>query len=1059
MPGRFRISIALFGCVCPAGGAVAAEIDFNRDVRPILSENCFFCHGPDANKRKADLRLDSREGAITGGAINPDTPTKSALIARISDADPEEVMPPPESKLKLNPAQIATLRAWAEAGGEYAVHWAFAAPIRAQPPEIAVRVRNPIDHFVFAGLAARNIAPSPDADPAILLRRVTLDLTGLPPTLDALDSFLSDPSDKAFAAYVDELLSSSAYGERMALPWLDAARYADTSGYQGDFRITQWPWRDWVIDAFNANMPFDQFTIEQLAGDLLANPTDQQLLATAFNRNHRINNEGGVIPAEFLVEYVADRLETTSTVWLGLTAGCARCHDHKYDPISQQDYYEMFAFFHNVPENGKDGPGTPKPFMGAYTGGTKEEHAELRASIAVLKQRQEDLPRERGAAFQAWLDEREVSEAVRALPVASLHFPLDFPADKTVQDARHVSRKAVIMAGATKVDNLEFGGGFTFDDSGYLKAGGAHGREGFSAARPRTWSVALRAPKSFTEAEGPVLAAWDDDTDRGYRIVLEGSGEPGKPYRISFRVYHDREARNGFEALSDPIVPRAEFARIAVSYDGSSKASGARLFFNGAEVRATAQLNQLSGDAATKAPLLLGARSEKEARAGDYDATFRGGEIDDVQIYDTALSAEQIATIHGATPETLLLVGESKSARDYLQRLFLNRYDPAGQQLLAELRKAEAELTRFEKEAITQVSVMEEMAEPRKTYKLTRGAYDHPDTGEVLRPNVFDVLPPMGDGLPRNRLGLAKWIVAEDNPLTARVAVNRFWQQFFGVGLVKTSEDFGSQGEPPSHPELLDWLAVEFRESGWDIQKLLKLIVTSSTYRQSSAVTPALLEMDPENRLLARGPRFRLSGQALRDQALAVSGLLEPKVGGPPVMPYQPAGLWEELSAKSYKWIEATGPDLYRRSLYTFWRRTSPPPNMMNFDGVAREACSVRTGVTNTPLQAMNLMNDPQFVEAARALAQRMLNEGGEDPLGHGFRLATGRTPSQKIAAVLQIAHRSYLDEFCARPEGAKALLTVGRLPVPEAADPVELAAMTALANVILNLDAFVTKE
>ncbi|MEM7010509.1 MAG: DUF1553 domain-containing protein [Verrucomicrobiota bacterium] len=1048
------ISTLIFAVVAKTN----AEIDFNRQIRPILSEYCYHCHGPDAAERKADLRLDSREGAIEGGAIDLENLAHSELVWRVTSTEPDDIMPPPKSKLTMKPEEVALIEEWVKSGANYAKHWSFEAPARPKAPAAAGKLRNEIDNFVFARLAAENLEPSADADPAILLRRATLDLTGLPPKLEDLDAFLADPSDDAYAAYVDKLLSSEAFGERMALPWLDAARYADSAGYQNDFRRNQWPWRDWVIQSMNANMPFDQFTIQQLAGDLLPEPTNEQLLATAFNRNHRINNEGGIIPEEFLVEYVADRVETTSTVWLGLTAGCARCHDHKYDPISQRDFFEMFAFFHNVPENGKDGPGTPKPFMKVYTGGTEDEHESLKTAAESAKNKQKELAKTRGAEFLAWLGEHEICEEVQQLPKPVAHFPLDIVEGKGTRDARHQSRRAGIAGRGN--DPAFTGEGFKFQTRGYLKVGNPHGRDGFKATQARSWSISLKSPRAINSSEGTFLASYDDEKKRGYRIGLEESGEDKQPYQITFRVFHDRDAKNNFEVISDPVVPISKPAQIAITYDGGGKAAGVRIFLDGKPVSVEATEDNLNGAAAITSPLLIGARSEADYRAGQRGATFRDGEINDVRLFDGVLKEQEVATLHSTTPITALAADDSKPAQDYLKSVYLEKHDEASLQLRDEIKQADAALAKFEKDAITEVSIMEEMPEPRQTFLLSRGAYDQPDKDTEILPTTFGALPAMSEDLPKDRLGLAKWIMSDDNPLTARVTVNRIWQQFFGVGLVKTSEDFGSQGESPSHPQLLDWLAVEFSEGGWDTKKLVKLIVTSSTYRQNSAVTPQLLDRDPENRLLARGPRFRLYGEALRDQALAVSGLLEPKIGGPPVMPYQPEGLWEEVSAKGYKWVQGTGSDLHRRSLYTFWRRTVPPPNLMNFDGNAREVCSVRSGLTNTPLQAMNLMNDPQYVEAARALAERMIAEGGDDPVGYGYRLTTGRYPNEVTKSVLQNGYDAYLADFSANSAEAAAFLQSGQAPAAaEDADLAPQAAMMMVANLLMNLDTFVTKE
>jgi len=1001
--------------------------------------------------------------------IVPGSLEKSELHQRIRSTDSGA---PPKSKLKLTAKEKDLLDRWIQQGAQYDGHWAFQTPVRLEFPKLSQAnqkwVRNGIDHFVAARLETKGLEPSVEASREALIRRVTLDLTGLPATPEEVRAFIADKRSEAYGAVVDRLLKTKHYGERMALVWLDAARYADSGGYQGDTIKSQWPWRDWVIGAYNANFSFDRFTIEQLAGDLFPNPTDEQLLATAFNRNHRINDEGGIIPAEFLVEYVADRVETTSTVWMGLTVGCARCHDHKYDPIKQKEFYEMFAFFHNIPENGKDGNIAPKPNMRVFTGGTKADHQKLKDDLAAQEQELTQLPKTNAGNFEAWLAQRRAAVdqefGIKDLPVASLHFPFD-ALDSKVKDARNVKREAVIVRkqkDPTLVSNLKFGGGFRIGAVGYLRVASPHGPKGYTADRANSWSVWLKTPPKMANVEGPLVAASEDDaTQRGYRIVLEESGD-NKPYRVSFRLYEDRKKKNGIEVRSEPVVPRKEFVNVVVTWDGTESASGVRIYVGGKLVKTSVVVDQLNGAAASKEPLLIGASSIKGAKLSQRDAVFRRAEIDDIQIYDLALDPEQVLTVATTAPEELLVGNADAAARTYLSKIYFAKYHPDGLKLVAKVAKTKQQLEAFEKNDITYVSIMEEMPKARPTYLLVRGAYDNPQTEELLRPTTFRALPPMKPGQPSNRLGLAQWLFQADHPLTARVAVNRYWQMYFGQGLVRTPEDFGSQGESPTHPKLLDWLAVTFRESGWDVKAMQKLIVSSATYRQSSRISPKLLEMDPNNKLVARGPRFRLYGQALRDQALAVSGLLERKIGGKPVMPYQPAGLWEEVSAKGFKYIVGNKKSLYRRSLYTFWRRTVPPPSMMNFDNSAREICSVRATRTNTPLQAINLMNDPQFVEAARAMAERMMKEGGKtvaDRIGYGHRLVLARAPDDAVLKILQRGYEDYLATYKKAPERAKAFVSVGKSKRDQSLNVVELAANTAIASVILNLDEAVTKE
>ncbi|MAM90873.1 MAG: hypothetical protein CMI15_05285 [Opitutaceae bacterium] len=1055
----------------------SGELDYNRDVRPILSDNCFRCHGPDADNQKSEFRLDTRERAIAdlggyAGIVPGDLDASEAHHRIWEDEVLEDRMPPPESKLSLSDEEKRILDRWIAEGAQYDQHWSFKPIARPQLPELSPADRawasNEIDHFILDRLKEEGLDPSDRASKATLIRRVSLDLTGLPPTPEEVDAFLNDESEGAWERLVDRLIGSPRYGERMALVWLDAARYADSGGYQNDMRRSQWPWRDWVIDAYNANMPFDRFTIEQLAGDLLPNPTREQRLATAFNRNHRINNEGGIVPDEFIVEYVADRVETTSTVWLGLTMNCSRCHDHKYDPITQKDFYSLFAFFNNIDEHGQDGTIAPAPNMDVYTGGTEVEHRRLKDALDLAVRDVRELPKKRYQNFNDWLakasfDRAESIEGLKSLPLPTSHLTFDSVEDGAIMDARDSNRKGILV-GRTEKDpriaaDTEYGSGIRLTRTGYARLDQAHGKI-FDSSEPRTWLTHIHAPRAFAGSEGPLLAMAEKDSLKGYRIMLEDTG-PRKDFRVSFQLMLNLDKEQGIEVVTGPIVEPDKPVRIGVSWDGSHRASGVGIYVNGEAVETTVLLDNLESPTTSSLPLLIGARAEKDAREFLRDATLNNGIIDDVQIFDRALSDSEIAALSSADPVDSLLAHLSPSAQKALEIEWISQ-DGEGRGLLEELAAKERELNLFESQQITRVSVMEETPDLRPSYILKRGAYDQPDTSEVLEPRSLEALPPMKPSLPRNRLGLAKWIVDPENPLTARVAVNRYWQMYFGKGLVKTAEDFGSQGESPSHPELLDWMASEFIENGWDIRAMQKMIVMSSTYRQSSRVTDELLEKDPENRLIARGPRYRLNGQSIRDQALAVSGLLVERIGGPPVMPYQPEGLWDEVSAKGYKYIVGEDDDLYRRSMYTFWRRTVPPPSMMNFDNASREACSVLTARTNTPLQALNLMNDEQFVEAARSLAERMLRDGGSSPdeqIAYGHKLALSRNPDPDVLNLLTDGYRNYLDTYESNPDQAKKLIEVGASSPSHEIESTKLAAMSVVANVLLNLDETLTKE
>ena len=1047
-------------------------IDFDREIRPILSDKCFACHGPDEKKRKAKLRLDIETPALAEVLVSGQ-PGDSELIRRITVSDPDEVMPPPEAKISLTEKQKQLLAQWVREGAEFGTHWAFVTPEKPDLPKLTAAhqkwARNGIDHFVAKRLEGKGLQPSPAADKETLIRRATLDLTGLPPKLEDVDAFLADRSPKAYERMLDRLLKSRHYGERMALVWLDVARYADTGGYQGDVHKTQWPWRDWVVAAYNRNLPFDQFSIQQLAGDLMPERDQQMLLATAFNRNHRINDEGGIIPEEWRVEYVADRVETTATTWMGLTVGCARCHSHKYDPISQKEFYRLFAFFNNVPENGKDGALAPKPNMQVYTGGSEGEHEHLKREAEALKKREAILKKAKTQVVGRWFLEqvqRIAAEPVMStVPPPLLHLPLDFKERNIYRDARNPkNRFNAIGRRFREVSDPELGNGVQFSQGAYLRGKNPYPKGEFRSDRPATWAIHLNAAgRDVGNVEGPVVCVTEDDkTKRGYQLLIEDV-DGKKPYRVTLRIYHDRRKQHGLEVVSELAVLRKCNTHVAVSYDGSGQAAGIAMYVNGRPVKTEVLLDELSVVAVAQSGLLVGTDSEEGSRSNFRDSSFTSGRVLDLQIYTEALNAEQAAALAKANPVDLMFVAGGKgNVMTFLENHYLKAVDKEYQGHLKKLAQANAALARFEKNNITLVSIMEEMPEPRSTYVLHRGVYDQPVTNEVLQPATFSNLPPMKEDLPPNRLGLAAWLFQENHPLTARVAVNRYWQMHFGVGLVKTAEDFGSQGEQPSHPDLLDWLAVTFRESGWDIKAMHKLILMSATYRQPSKINRKLLERDPENRLLARGPRFRLYGQALRDQALAVSGLLVPKLGGAPVMPYQPEGLWEEVSAKGVKYKVAEGDDLYRRSMYTFWRRTVPPPSMMNFDNSSREICSVKAPKTNTPLQAMNLLNDPQYVEAARALAARMMKEGGTsvaDRITHGHRLVLTKRPSGAILGILTRGYTDYLAKYTQDDAAAKALVTVGKSSPDESLPTAELAAFTAIANILLNLDETVTKE
>jgi hypothetical protein len=957
--------------------AGAAELSFNRDIRPILSDNCFYCHGPDKNNRKGDLRLDVREELIK---LGPQT-----LIERITTADADDLMPPAESHKKLSTKQKNTLKQWIVEGAKYEPHWAFVPPVKS-------KAGNSIDDFVRAELKKHGLQPAPKASRETLMRRLALDLTGLPPKQDNETRRQSDNetgnapgslsphlmvSLSSYEEQVDSLLNSSHYGEHMAVAWLDAARFADTNGYQVDRDRELWPWRDWVIKAFNANMPFDQFTIQQLAGDLLPNATLDQKIATGFHRNHMLNEEGGIIAEEFLAEYTADRVETTAAVWMGQTFNCCRCHDHKFDPFTAKDFYALKAFFHNVPEKGVGLYSNPvrtnaPPFV-------KLPAPELEAKIAALNTKlkpvEDQLKGLAAGDLEPWA-KKLVAAKIDWLPLE--------PQKATGGDnPPQIADKAVLIGPQeTRANNI------------VIKAKLPAGK--ITALRLECSTTAPSASFQWSELEvgKTKLQAIDAahaavlDNDRKTKSML--SVAPNKPVQALFE-------------LEKPLA--AAEVEITIGVENAGGPSQWRLF-------ATTTPTEVIAPAS----IVTIAQKEHAKR--------------------TAAERKQLADFRlSQMPEHRRLNEEAAA-------------------LKKQTATAEAE--------IPTTLVMEEQKEMRPTFILMRGAYDKP--GEKVAAATPGVLPALAADLPRNRLGLAKWLVSRENPLTARVIVNRFWQHFFGTGLVRTSEDFGSQGEQPSHPELLDWLAVTFQESAWDVKKLVKMIVTSETYQQSSRHSSD--QSDPSNQWLSRGPRHRLSAEVIRDQALAASGLLVEKIGGPSVKPYHPPGLYEQVVAQrdnpKATYQQGSGDDLHRRSLYTYWKRSVPHPGMLLFDAPFRETCALRRSRSNTPLQALNLLNDPTYVEAARFLAQRMIKEGGtsiESRLSHGFRLLLGRNPSKQEFQVLAAAVERSIKDFTKDPEAAKQLLTLGEAKKDDKLPPSELAAYTTVASTLINLDETITKE
>jgi len=1042
--------------LCRVPSAAEETLRFNRDIRPILSDACFHCHGPDEKERKGGLRLDLAEKALVPGksglpAIVPGNPSESELVARLFlDADDPDVMPPPDSGKTLTPAQRDTLKRWIEQGAVYEGHWAFQTPERPALPA-GHESLHPVDAFLADRLEREGLAMQPEADRETLLRRLSLDLTGLPPTLAEQDAFLADTSSDAYEKAVDRLLASPHFGERMAVDWLDLARYADSNGFQSDGSRQMWLWRDWLIGAYNRNLPFDQFTIEQLAGDLLPNATQDQILATGFNRNHRLNGEGGRIEAEWFVETVIDRVETTGTTWMALTLNCARCHDHKYDPVSQKEFYGLFAYFNSVEESGvlgpegKNGVNTP-PLLRLPDPAQAAELARLDAEIARAETAVKTSAGEMETAFSAWETELRTRLSGPGGSSTGVWSPAEPAGAKSLGGADLVRQP----------------------DGSWLAGGKNPAND--------TYEVIL--PPQGARFGGVLLEVLPDASLPGKSL---GRGSNGNFVMTAVEL-----ALRHPDGRETPLP----FARAEADYEQSGYGVSEILTNAKNPKRRAAKGWAVDGNAADKkvarrAMFLLASPAEVPSGAMivarlHHQSGFADHNVGRFRLSVTALDPALVKLDGGSgLPVNLLAMlttdpaKQTAADRKALEAWFRANADHPVKRASNALAEAKRKRTDFE-QSFPSVMVMKERSEAREAFVLNRGEYDRP-AGKVDR-HLPAFLPPLPEGAPQNRLGLAQWLVSGHHPLTARVWVNRQWERLFGTGIVKTSENFGSQAEWPEHPELLDWLAVEFASPTvlpsvngvaarpWDMKAMLKLLVTSRAYRQSSAATPELTARDPENRLLARGPRFRLRGELIRDQALAAAGLLVPTVGGPSVRPYMPEGVWDETSRygdlRNYK--PDSGEGLYRRTLYTIWKRTGAPPTMLLFDAPNREVCSPKRSRTNTPLQALALLNEVTFVEASRVLAERMIREGGatpEDRITTGYRLATARKPDPESLLLLRDGFESRLAEFQAQPEAAKALVSHGASKADASLDPAELAAYTVTASVLLNLDRVVTRD
>lgn len=1018
-----RILIAAILFSLPRISVGAEVLDFNRDIRPILAENCFHCHGADAGQRQAELRLDLLESAVETGAIVPGEPHESLLVERIQSTESELRMPPPDSHRALTPAQVETLVQWIREGAPYDKHWAFKPIERPAAPAGPVDKwsRNDVDRFVLQKLEASELAPLSRAPLPALLRRLSLDLTGLPPTAEQADRWQASTDPVATA--IDELLSSLHYGERMASEWLDVARYADTHGFNNDAARTMWPWRDWVVRALNDNMPYDEFITEQLAGDLMPHATPDQRLATGFNRNHVINSEGGIIDEEYRVEYVADRVRTTSLAWLGLTMECARCHDHKFDPISQREYYQFFAFFNNVDETGEDGRvANAAPLMPAPSTADRARRRELKSHETARLETLRRLIKAAGSHAPSAAGENGNAETAHLPePVIDLFTaPQSFPEGQSE---------------ATPTAPLNTKTGWAF--STWIK------RRGEGTASTLISTMNYQTPRS--------AGSYGAGAEVG--LTSEGAVEVRLAVRWPAYATH---------VISRRLVAANEWGHVAVIVTGN-KASDVRVFVDGIESATTVRHDGLTGDVAMQEPIRVGRTNDKNGNSfvGDVHRLWMlAGPIDSAA-FESAIEGE-ISRLPAMESLGRRRLTRSQRFVTNAARLSIKEAEIAA--ALKAWRETHAERLKLER-SFPHVMVMQEMPAPREAFVLLRGQYDL--YGDRVTADVPEAIGLPLEGASRDRLALARWFTDPRHPLTARVVMNRLWQQFFGVGLVKTSSDFGMQSEWPSHPELLDWLAAEFIASGWDLKHMVRLIAESATYQQDSAASGDLWRRDPENRLLARGPRQRLTAEMIRDQALAVSGLLNPAIGGPPVYPYQPADYYKGIVvAADYpgaSYTVGTGGDLYRRSLYTFWKRTVPHPTLATFDLPDREFCVARRGPTNTPLQALALMNDPTFLEAARKLGERMLVEGGADDaarLAWGFRLVTAREPSGEELSLLSDLLDRQRRDFADGVSTPQSLLDAGAAQrQTNVASDAELAAYASLGSLLLNLDEAVSRN
>ncbi|MCF2505790.1 DUF1553 domain-containing protein [Dyadobacter sp. CY107] len=1042
------------------------RLDYNQHVKPVLSDKCFACHGPDKAKQKAGLRLDIQEAAYSDlpenkgkVAIDPGDLENSEVVRRILSGDPEYRMPTPSSHLSLNAKEKAILVKWIEDGAAYKPHWAFVKPDKTEVPEVENEdwVKNPIDHFILAKLEAEKLKPSVEADKELLIRRLSFDLTGLPPTIAEIDAFLSDRSVNAYEKQVDRLLKSPHYGEKMAVDWLDLARFADSHGYTVDRLRDMSPYRDWVIGAFNQNFPYDKFLHWQLAGDLMPKPTKDMLIATAFNRNHQQNMEGGIIEEEFQTEYVVDRTNTFGDAMLGLSVGCAKCHDHKYDPISQKNYYELFSFFNNVKEAGQISwdDALPAPTLMLPT---NEQEKMLRFLKSRELEQQKTVEQNRkvdNAGFENWLGSDGFKKlANEKIPKAGLQAHFSF--DKNTLASQNLTNDVNPMqAGIMKRES-----GMTGDKPVFASHGQGYAMrfDGdvfldlnqvgvFRRSEPFSIGIWVNVPEGMKE--GVILHKSQAErlyNFRGYHLYLKNN-------KLELNMAHTAPS-NAITKVSKSSVPREKWIQLTITYDGSSKAAGFKLFLDGAEMAMETETDQLTKDILFKSKVQPGLQIGAWWRGNG----FKNGLADDIVVYNRVLTPFETGILAGRLDWKSIASLDKGAMSDKQLNVLKDYYLAAVSQ---SVNNAESELRNIRTtladstENIRELMVMQEMPKRKKAHVLLRGNYDA--FGEEVFPNTPKSILAFPDNLPKNRYGLAQWLTSKDNPLTARVAVNRFWQNFFGTGLVKTTEDFGNQGEMPSHLELLDWLAIGFQESGWNVKQLNKLIVMSATYRQRSDASREVREKDPENRLLSHSPANRLTAEMIRDNALAASGLINKKIGGRSVKPYQPDGLWE-INNTTYQ--RDSGEAVYRRSLYIITKRSVPNPTLATFDATSRSFCVVRRQKTNTPLQALVTLNDPTFNEAVKVMGQQMAaSKNANDAIVTAYRKLTGRKPSKQEVALMAELQKKQLEKFKSDPKKVVGWLAEGQYVIDKKTDLAQIAANAVVASTILNSDASLTKR